>query len=73
MTTVPAPNQYVGGVCPGCGRCRVCGQPAQPITTQPSWVVTYPSTISGIGTWTCTNPPEFTSGCVQVAFSREST
>jgi hypothetical protein len=50
--TFPALDQYVGYVCTSCSRCRVCGQPVQPTTTQPSWVVAYPTTTSGTGTFT---------------------
>lgn len=47
-TVAPAPN-----VCPGCGRCKTCGQPTSepykfypmPYYTQPFWSI-YPTTTT---------------------------
>jgi len=50
-TTIPLGPAPLGA-CPGCGRCRTCGQPAPaPAWTGPIWVApTYPTyTVGTVG------------------------
>jgi hypothetical protein len=62
-STTVAPGDFVGvpqapnpGVCPGCGRCRYCGQPT-PMVPAPFVPAPYPFTPTNPSIIWCGDPP----------------